>query len=149
VVFTSDHGYHLGQHSFWQKNNLHEEVIRVPLIIDSPDADHAPGRSDSLVELVDIYPTVCELSGVKVPDTVQGKSLVSVLVDSNTEVRNAARSFAAGGQSLRTADWAHMRYKDGSEELYDMNADPKQFTNLARNPAQAERLEEFRKRLGQ
>jgi iduronate 2-sulfatase len=145
VIFTSDHGYHLGEHTFWQKNNLHEEVIRVPLIIDSPNSEHAPGRSDSLVELVDIYPTACELSGVKIPDSVEGTNLIPVLTDPDAKVHTAARSFANGGESLRTSDWAYMRYKDGSEELYDMNADPKQFTNLAKDHAHAERLAEMRK----
>ncbi len=147
VVFTSDHGYHLGEHSFWQKNNLHDEVIRVPLIIDSPSDDHGPGRSQSIVELVDLLPTVCELSGVNIPDSVEGKSIVPILADPKASVRDAARSFAKGGESLRSADWAYMRYQDGSEELYDMKADPKQFTNLADDPAQAERLEGFRSQL--
>ena len=149
VIFTSDHGYHLGEHTFWQKNNLHENVIRVPLIIDSPDADHSPGRSHSIVELVDIYPTACELSGVEIPTTVEGESLVPLLADPAAKVREAARSFAAGGKSLRTADWAYMRYKDDSEELYDMKTDPGQFTNLAKDPAHAQQLEGFRKQMNQ
>ena len=62
VVFTSDHGYHLGEHTFWQKSNLHEEVTRVPLIISAPG--HDAGESHSLVELMDIYPTVSELVGL-------------------------------------------------------------------------------------
>ena len=147
VVFTSDHGYHLGEHSFWQKNNLHEEVIRVPLIIDSPSENHAPGRSRSLVELVDLVPTLCALSGLPVPDSVEGKSIVPILADPRASVREVARSFAKGGESLRSDDWAYMRYQDGSEELYDMEADPEQFTNLANAPEHTERLEGFRSQL--
>jgi len=147
VAFTSDHGYHLGEHSFWQKNNLHEEVIRVPLIIDSPVAGHAPGRSQSIVELVDLFPTLCELSGIPGAGTVEGKSIVPVLADPTATVRETARSYAKGGESLRSSDWAYMRYRDGSEELYDMKTDPHQFTNLANDPGQAKRLEGFRSQL--
>ena len=97
----------------------------------------------------DIYPTACDLSGVAIPDSVEGKSLVPVLADPDAEIRNAARSFANGGTSLRSAGWAYMRYKDGSEELYDMRADPEQFTNLANDPQQTDRLKDFRSQLGQ
>jgi iduronate 2-sulfatase len=131
IVFCSDHGYHLGEHGFWQKSNLHEEVTRVPLIISVPGMK--PGRSKSLAELVDIFPTLSELAGLKVPDEVQGKSLVPVLADPKATVRDGALSLNKG-YSLRTADWAYMKYNDGSNELYDMKADPNQFTNLAENP---------------
>jgi len=71
VVFTTDHGYHLGEHGFWQKMNLHEEVVRVPLVVSVPGMK--PGRSKSFVELVDIFPTCTELLGAPTPSTVQGK----------------------------------------------------------------------------
>jgi iduronate 2-sulfatase len=132
IVFCSDHGYHLGEHGFWQKSNLHEEVTRVPLIISVPGLK--PGRSKSLAELVDIYPTLSQLAGLPVPAEVQGKSLVPVLKDHSATVRDGALSLNKGHYSLRTDDWAYMKYKDGSTELYDMKADPNQFTNLAENP---------------
>lgn len=128
VIFTSDHGYHLGEHHMWQKSNLHEEVVRVPLIVSAPGFE--AGRSESLSELMDIYPTVCDLVGVDTPETVQGESLVPVMKNPNTTVRDTALSINRGGHGIRAADWAYMRYEDGSEELYDMNADPGQFTNL-------------------
>jgi iduronate 2-sulfatase len=131
IVFLSDHGYHLGEHQFWQKGNLHEEVIRVPLIFSAPGFE--PGVSDSIVELVDMFPTLCDLAKVDVPQGVQGTSLVPVLKDPAVEVKPGAKSFARG-TSWRTSRWAYMRYNDRTEELYDMKADPMQFKNLASDP---------------
>lgn len=129
VIFTSDHGYHLGEHTFWQKNNLHEDVIRVPLIVSVPGMK--AGRSESISELVDLYPTVTDLMGLETPSSVQGKSLVPILKDSTVSIRDAALSLTSGHHSLRSLDWHYMRYKDGSEELYNVNTDPKEFMNLA------------------
>lgn len=131
VIFTSDHGYHLGEHTFWQKNNLHEEVIRVPLIISAPG--FASGRSQSIVELVDLYPTILELTGLPARDDIDGRSLVPVLKSPNSEIKRGALSFAKG-TCWRTRDWAYMRYNDSTEELYDMINDSGQFTNLATRP---------------
>ena len=128
VVFTSDHGYHLGDHTYWQKNDVHEQVTRVPLIIDAPGFN--AGRSGSIAELVDIYPTLSELAGLEAPAKTQGKSLVPILRDPTTEVKRGAISFAKG-TSWRTRRWAYIRYKNGEEELYDMERDPDQITNLA------------------
>lgn len=132
IVFCSDHGYHLGEHGFWQKGNLHEEVLRVPLIISAPGIK--AGRTQSLVELVDIFPTVAELSGLPTPQNLDGKSLVPVLRSPGTTVKDSAISFKPG-HGLRTDLFAYARYNDGSEELYDMTKDPDQFTNLAHDPA--------------
>ncbi len=136
VVFTSDHGYHLGEHGFWQKVNLHEEVTRVPLIIADPD--HAPGHTRSLVELVDLYPTVADLAGERAPQGVQGKSLRPILADPTRRIRTDALSINRNGVCLRTDQWAFMQYADASEELYDMVNDPEQFTNLAFGKPHAE-----------
>ena len=142
VIFTSDHGYHLGDHTFWQKANLHEEVIRVPLIISAPG--YKAAASGSVVELVDLYPTVCDLLGVEIPASVQGKSLQPLLADPEAEVKSYARSFVGKGFSWRSKHWAYMQYKGGQEELYDMKADPNQYTNLANRADQKARLKRFR-----
>ncbi|MDF1825551.1 MAG: sulfatase [Verrucomicrobiales bacterium] len=130
VIFASDHGYHLGEHHFWQKSKFHEEVTRVPLMVAAPGFE--TGRTKALAELVDIYPTVCDLVGVGMPDSVQGKSLRPVLRDPGASVREVAYSTnRKQGDFVRSDRWAYMKYHDGSEELYDMEKDPGQFTNLA------------------
>ena len=131
IVFISDHGYHLGEHHFWQKSNLHEEVTRVPMIISAPGMK--PGISMTPTELMDIYPTLCSLLKLPIPEAVQGKDLVPILKNPQLKVREGAFSINRGGHSIRTDRWAYMRYKSGAEELYDMEKDPGQFHNLAKN----------------
>ncbi|MDA7499986.1 sulfatase [Akkermansiaceae bacterium] len=149
IVFLSDHGYHLGEHNFWQKSNLHEEVTRVPVIISAPGLK--PGRTQSLAELVDIYPTLCSLLRVPIPKSVQGKSLLPTLKEPHVSPRTNALSLNRGSHSLRTDRWAYMKYKNGDEELYDMIKDPAQFTNLAtkeeHQSAKTELLSQLKKRL--
>ena len=143
IVFTSDHGYHLGEHTYWQKNDLHEEVTRVPLIISAPG--YKPGVSESITELVDIYPTVSSLTDLDSPKEVQGMSLIPILKSSSTEIKDFALSFTPKGIAMRSKKWAYMKYTDGSEELYEMKKDPKQFINLVKNPEYASILQEQRK----
>ena len=147
VVFISDHGYHLGEHEFWLKSNLHEEVTRVPMIIAAPGCK--PGRTQSLVELVDLYPTAVELAGLPVPASVQGKSLVPVLADPQQTVKTTALSLFKKGNALRTENFAYIRYTDGTEELYDMRQDPEQFQNLATHPEHSARCQKMASLLAQ
>lgn len=132
IIFTSDHGYHLGEHEFWQKSNLHEEVTRVPLIIAA--AGVKPKRTSALAELVDLFPTIAEATGLSetkgLPDSVEGLSLVPIISGEQKAVRDAAVSLHKG-IAIRTERYAYIRYNDSTEEFYDMQNDPQQFTNLA------------------
>lgn len=134
IVFLSDHGYHLGEHTFWQKANLHEEVIRVPLIMSIPG--YEPGKSESIVELVDIYPTLSEVLGFSIPKDVQGTSLVPVLKDNDAFIKEGALSFQSGA-SWREDEWSYMLFTDGTDVVYNMEKDPLQYANQARNPESA------------
>ena len=146
IIFTTDHGYHLGEHGFWQKQNLHEEVVRVPLIISAPGIPSS--RTDSLVELVDLYPTTTDLLSLPGPKGLHGKSLKPILKDPKASVRETALSInlrAKGSGSIRAADWHYISYGAKGEELYDMKKDPEQYTNLIKNPEYAEVLDKARK----
>ncbi len=150
VIFTSDHGYHLGEHTFWQKLSLHEESARVPLIIAGPGI--TPGRTDALAELLDLYPTLADLCGIGVPAHCSGTTLRGVLEGTASSVRNGAVSMIGNGVLWRTSDWSYIRYSNQSEELYDMRpvpagGDPLQFTNLASDPAHAAVLQQLRDEL--
>jgi len=146
IVFISDQGYHLADHTFWEKANIHEQVTRVPLILSVPG--FAPGRSDSIAELVDLFPTLSELAGLPAPIATQGTSLVPILKDHSSTVKEGALSFN-NGSGWRTKDWAYLRYTDGSEELYDMQADPGQITNLASDPKHAGELKKMARSMDQ
>ncbi len=132
VVFTSDHGFHLGEHTFWQKLSLHDESAKVPFIMAGPGI--ATGRTEALAQLVDLYPTLTDMAGIPTPTQCQGLSLRPVLEDASAEVHSAVYTQISNGKMLRTDRWAYMSYSDGSEELYDMRNDPKQFTNRIADP---------------
>lgn len=134
VIFTSDHGYHLGEHDFWAKVSLREESASVPLIISVPGK--ASAVCDSLVELIDLFPTTARLCGLEVPQRLQGRDLSPVFDDPKHSIREAA--FSVSGSSdgflLRDDRWAYIQYgEDASKgiELFDMQTDPHQYVNLA------------------
>jgi iduronate 2-sulfatase len=150
IIFTSDHGYHLGEHDFWAKVSLRDESAGVPLIISVPGKKAAV--CDSLVELLDLYPTTAKLCGLPVLEGIQGQDLTPLLEDPTKEVRDAAFSVAPmrKGFLLREHGYAYLQYgEDASEgiELFDMKADPRQITNLAKNPAHQNRVAAFQAKL--
>lgn len=150
VIFTSDHGFHLGEHRFWMKVSLHEESARVPLIIKVPGKK--PAVCNSFAELLDLYPTITELAGLPISEHLQGKSLVKTLDNPEHKVRDMAFSVSQGGRTflLRDENWAYIQYDEDAGsgiELFDMNTDPKQYTNLAENPEYANIVDDFKNKL--
>ncbi len=131
VIFVGDHGYHTGERKWWNKNTLFERSCRAPLVIAAPGMKG--GRtSRSLAEFVDLYPTVADLCGLKIPHDVAGVSLRSVLNSPDATVKDAAftlvtRSPQLFGQSIRTSRWRFTRWSDGQLELYDHDLDRKSF----------------------
>jgi iduronate 2-sulfatase len=150
VIFTSDHGYHLGEHDFWAKVSLHEESAKVPLIIRVPKKQ--PAVCDSFVELLDLYPTTAHLCGLEVPARLQGKNIAPLFDDPATQVRETIFCTAPSskGLLLRDARYSYIQYGEdaaGGRELYDLTSDPQQYTNLAAQPDSAQLVREFETKL--
>ena len=150
VIFTSDHGFHLDEHEFWMKVSLHEESVQVPMMIKVPGKK--PAVVNSFTELIDLYPTLADLAGLDYPKAIQGKSLKPLLESPNKKVRDMAFSVSQGGKSflIRTDKWAYIQYNEDASagmELFDMENDPKQFNNLADDPAYAKPLKEMQAKL--
>lgn len=151
VVFWGDHGWSLGEHTHWQKMSLMEEACRVPLIVRAP-GQRGNGRAcRSLVEFVDLYPTLTELCGIAPPAGLEGQSLTRLLADPARAFKKAAFTQIAyediAGRGVRTDRFRYTRWegRGGGEELYDHQTDPGEFTNLANKPGAAEMLARHRR----
>ncbi len=147
IVFTSDHGYHMGEHGLWQKMSLFEESTRVPMLIVAPGVSKPGTVARAPVSHMDLYPTLAELAGIKAPANLQGQSLVPMLKDVSVTGRNWALtqvSRGGGGRqffgySLRTPRWRYTEWNEGQagRELYDHDVDPREISNLADKPEHA------------
>jgi len=150
IVLVSDHGYHLGQHGWWNKNTLFELTARSPMIVYTPRMK-APGKSCSrLVEFVDIYPTLAELCGLQPPTDLEGRSFAPLLDDPQQPWKEAAYTQldrgAIEGRTVRTQRWRYTEWDAGRQgaELYDHENDPGEYHNLADDPQQAEVVQKLR-----
>ncbi len=157
VLFTSDHGYHMGEHGHWQKTTLFENAARVPLIIAGPGVTEKGKLCRTPVEMVDFYPTLTELCGLEIPKFTSGVSLVpalrqvdSLLRDMRGSVRDTAFTQYATGYSLRTDRYRYSEWgKDGSDgaELYDHDSDPQELNNLAKQAPSQKTVAELSRQL--
>jgi arylsulfatase A-like enzyme len=149
VVFTSDHGYHLGDHGLWQKMSLFERSARVPLIIAAPGAKARGVAARGLAELVDLYPTLAGLAGLTPKDQLDGVSLAPMLQNPAATVKDAAFTQARNGYAIRTDRWRYIEWDGGEQgtQLYDMERDPGQTANLAKDAQHAATVNDLRARL--
>ena len=155
VVFWGDHGWKLGDHHSWCKHTNFECDARVPLIVRSPNAKTETHNSDALVELIDLYPTLCELTGVPTPEHCQGKSFANMLAAPSSDHRDSAYSSYPHGKmighsvrfgSYRYTEWFdHKTGKPSADSppgvLTDLVADPGEITNVADESAHAKALD--------
>ncbi len=168
VVLWGDHGWHLGEQNLWGKMTNFEIATRVPMIICSPGQAHAGAKTDALAEFVDIYPTLCELCGLPVPEGLEGTSLVPVMNDPDRTWKEAAFSqyprpghypaeedIRQMGYSMRTDRYRYTEWRDHAtgavlaRELYDYETDPRGNRNIAGKLENAELVERLARRLAE
>ncbi|MDP6444903.1 MAG: sulfatase [Pirellulaceae bacterium] len=152
VVFTSDHGYHMGEHGHYQKTTLFENAARVPLIISGPGVKARGETTRAFAEMVDFYPTLADLAGLKPPKYAAGVSLAPALRDANASPRSSALTQFADGYSIRTDRYRYTEW--GSEgqlgnELYDHQNDSAEMRNIASDDAQRDTVARLSKLLRQ
>lgn len=142
VVLWGDHGWNLGEHTLWCKHSCYETSMRIPLIvrapgIDTDERDREPIRTRrGLIETIDLYPTLCELSGIEAPDHLAGRSFAGLMKDPNAEWKTEAIGRFNHGDTIRTDRFRYSEYSRGervtSRMLYDHNADPDENVNVVK-----------------
>jgi arylsulfatase A-like enzyme len=155
IMFWSDHGYHLGDHGLWCKHTNYERATRVPLIVYFPGMTTGGKQTQAFVEYVDMYPTLLDLCGLKIPDWIEGLSMVPVLSDPGIEWKKAAFSQyprnggKIEGYSVRTTNFRYTEWIDNwskgevfHRELYDHRVDSIESRNLAGHEEYADILSE-------
>ena len=155
VVLWSDHGWKLGEYGWWCKHTANEIDTRVPFIIKFPDAKGNGERSSALVELIDLYPTLCDLAGISTPDHNEGLSLVPLLSEPNRKWKKAAFSIWVDrnpkfiGYTLRSEQYRYTEWRDIKtsnlldRELYDLSNGSIPVANLAKLKKNKKLLDEF------
>ena len=136
VVLFSDHGWHLGEKQHWGKSTGWERSTRVPLVVVPPKAAsnefRVGGVCDEPVGLIDLYPTLVDLCNLNARPGLDGQSLRPRLRDPDAQTdRSVITTFGKGNYTVRDRRWRLIRYADGSQELYDHQADPREWKNLA------------------
>lgn len=140
VVLWGDHGWHLGEHAVWGKHTLFEESLRSPLIIRSPKVKTDSKGCSSIVETIDVFPTLCELTGLPVPEFANGLSLAEYL-PAGEGPSHGAISYSNKAQTIRTENFRLIAHKDGYNELYNWSETKSETKNVAaENPETVEAL---------
>jgi arylsulfatase A-like enzyme len=150
IVLWADHGFHLGEKERWHKYTLWNESLHVPFIVVAPGVTAPGSRSAAPVSLMDIYPTLAELTGLAKPAHVEGRSLVPLLRNPATAWDHPTLStYGRGNNAIVSDRYKYIRYSDGSEELYDRRQDPNEWTNLAGQAGREELKRELARHLPQ
>ena len=144
VVVWGDHGWHLGDHTIWGKHSPFERSAHSPLIVKVPGVTHSGDQTKALVETIDIYPTLCELADVELPQGLEGKSFIPILNDPESPGKPAAYSYQNNRISMRTERYrliVHAQEGKLTVALFDHRTDPYETRNIAaEKPEVVERL---------
>lgn len=148
VVLWGDHGWNLGEHSYWSKHNLLHTSKRIPLIISAPGFKQNV-KTEGLVELVDLYPTLCELAGIQLPDHLEGTSSVKLLQNPQQAGKNAVFTRWMKGVSVTTPGFSYTQWDNQQRMLFDLKNDPDENHNVAEDPAYKQKVEELSHLVGE
>ena len=147
VVLWGDHGWQLGEHGLWCKHCNFNTSLNAPLIVRAPDMDKGL-QSEALVEFIDVYPSLCELTGIPLPDHLEGSSFAPLLDDAQRPWKQAVFSRYFAGDSVRTDRYLYTEWTDDegnqtARMLYDHHADPKENVNISEAVENAEVVSEL------
>lgn len=132
IVLWGDHGWHLGEKQHWRKHALWDVTTRTTLVISAPDGVQKNRLCERPVSLIDLYPTLLELSGLPARQALDGQSIAPLLQNPDMEwERPVLMTFGYQNHAVQTERWRYIRYNDGGEELYDHSNDPNEWYNLA------------------
>ena len=148
IVLWSDHGWNLGEKQRWRKFALWEQTTRVPYIWYVPGLTAVGASCSQSVDLLTLYPTLCELNGFEQPKHVEGTSILDLLRKPQMERNDfALTTHGYKNHAIRTNRWRYIKYASEGEELYDHSKDPNEFTNLAGNPEYSHIIKELKTKL--
>lgn len=154
VVLWGDHGWHLGEHGLWCKHCNFEKVLHTPLILRAPGGEKNI-ETDALVELVDIYPSLCQLAGLSMPFHIQGKSFVPLAKNPDLQWKDAVYSRWIEGETIVTKRYTYTEWMGENNEdiyanmLYDLNADPEETIDVSGEPENKELVKKLSEKLHQ
>jgi arylsulfatase A-like enzyme len=153
VILWGDHGFHLGDHGQWAKHTNIEQTSRVPLIIYDPRQKNVIGKTGTPVQFLDVYPTLCDLAGITIPDQCQGKSLAPVITGAKKHVHHGVVTMKKGScyayrtDRYRYIEWVSKSGEVTSRNLYDYEKDPLETVNVAGNPEYKEVVKQLARTL--
>ncbi|MEP1487267.1 MAG: sulfatase [Algibacter sp.] len=130
IVLWGDHGWNLGEHAIWGKHNLFEEGLHSPLIISYPKLKKKGKSTNAIVETVDVFPTLCDLTNIEMPYFAKGKSL-KPLLKNNKKTGHIAVAYNGKAKTMRTDTYRFIVHHSGAFELYNHYIDPLEVNNIA------------------